>query len=262
MKDRSNDSGVVGDADAMRRSWNARAKDDPLYAIDARRRGGSIDEFYAEGLRLVEEYVDPGLDILAVDPSALRVLDIGCGMGRLFEGLSHRFHEVWGIDISQEMIELGKADCPVEATWFVGDGISLRPIADQSVDHVVSFEVFEHIPRRSIIESYFKEITRVLRPYGTFQVQLRGGSDSRRQAVVRSLPRPFRVVSGSVLRGLGIMPVQGDIDTWLGCITPPDSALTMMRTMGYTDYALLGSRMRETPGDGPRYWAIGRKPRA
>ena len=255
------DDQTASDAEIMRKSWEARAESDPLYTIDARRRTWEIHDFFSQGPQLVEEFVDPALEILSVDPAKLRVLEVGCGMGRLFEGLSHRFAEVWGIDISEGMIEQGRAQCPVEAHWILGDGVSLGGVDSESIDHVLSYEVFEHVPRPSIIREYFKEIGRVLRPGGTFQAQLRGGSDSTRQAIVRGMPRPLRVTSGSVLRKLGVLPVQGDIDTWLGCIVSPDDALSMLTTMGFVDVEIRNSDFSDVPqGSAVTYWVVGRKP--
>jgi SAM-dependent methyltransferase len=246
----------------MRLSWEARADSNPLYAIDANRREWDIDEFYARGPQLVEEIVDPALRILNVNPKGLRVLEIGCGMGRLFFGLASRFQEVWGIDISASMIEQGREHCHVEATWLIGDGTSLSGVDDLSVDHVLSYEVFEHIPDSAVIRSYLDESWRVLRPGGTFQAQLRYRSDSRRQAAVRAMPRPLRVVFGSTLRKLGVMPVVGDIDTWLGCLMPPQRCISIMESVGFID---VGAFNRSFDGSAEpsqvTYWVMGRKPK-
>lgn len=146
----------LADAKTMRKSWEARAGSDPLYAIDARRRNWEVRDFYSQGAQLVEEIVDPALKVLSVDPSELRVLEIGCGMGRLFEGLSHRFAEVWGIDISQGMIEQGRAQCPVEAKWILGDGVSLNGVDSESIDYTLSYQVFIHPRQPSIVHGYLK----------------------------------------------------------------------------------------------------------
>jgi SAM-dependent methyltransferase len=247
-------------SDTMHDSWEVRAKSDPLYAIDARRRSWSIDDFYSGGRQLVEEIVDPVIDIMSIDPTHLRVLEIGCGMGRLFEGLASRFAEVWGIDVSESMIEQGRAECPARAIWVVGDGVSLNGIEDESIDHVLSYEVFGHIPYVSVIEGYFNEIWRVLRPGGTFQVQMVGASVSRRQEVVRRMPRPFRVASGVILRKIGILPVRGDIDTWLACTVPPSQSLSMISTVGFIDGAALASNFDTLHEQAPAgYWVLGRK---
>lgn len=245
-----------GPADQMRRDWEKRARSDPLHAIDATRRGWELDDFYARGPALVAAIVDPALDRLGVDPTGLRVLEIGCGMGRLFAGLSGRFGDVWGIDISATMVDQGRRRCGVEATWIVGDGTSLTGVDDRCVDHVLSYEVFQHIPDRSVIESYLGEIRRVLRPGGTFQVQMRSGSDSPRQEVVRRLPRPLRVAAGGVLRATGVLRVSGDVDTWLGCVVAPEEAVATLEGLGFIDVARLPDD-GHAPGMG--YWLVGRR---
>ncbi len=246
----------------MRNDWEARARTVPLYSIDAQKRDWTMDEFYARGPVLVAELVDPILERLGVDPGGRRVLEVGCGMGRLFAGLSQRFGEVWGIDISPAMIDQGRKNCPVQATWLVGDGQSLNGVADSSVDHVLSFEVFGHIPQVAIIHSYLNETWRVLRPHGTFQVQLRRRSDSVRQSIVRALPRPLRVAAASLLRVVGMAPVPGDIDTWLGRLINPDDAVTFVESLGFSDIAILPSDPRSSARRLPRgYWLVGRKPR-
>ncbi len=257
---RSHDSSP--DAEFMRRAWDTRAQDDPLYAIDARRRGWKdLDEFYSQGPELVAKIVDPALKMLDVQPSGLRVLEVGCGMGRLFDGLSQRFGEVYGIDISAHMIALGREHCPVPATWLVGDGTSLNGIDDVSVDHVLCYEVFGHIPRSAIIQSYVGEFRRVLKPGGTFQAQFRSRSDSTRQQIIRRMPRPLRVASGAASRTLGLLPVRGDIDTWLGSVVPPDEGLRMAETIGFVDIAVYSALLSIPPPSIPRgYWLVGRKP--
>jgi SAM-dependent methyltransferase len=236
---------MVGDEDAagsvarMRRDWEARAGSDPLYYIDSRQRDWTLADFYSGGPALVAGFVDPGLAELGVDPTGLRVLEIGCGMGRLFEGLSARFGDVWGIDISATMIEKGREHCPVPATWLVGDGASLTGVADASIDHVISFEVFQHIPEREVIYSYLAECRRVLRPGGTMHVQLRCGSDSKAQAVVRAQPRPIRTLTARILHAVRVLPVVGDIDTWLGCIVPREDAAGELRRLGFEGIAVL-----------------------
>jgi SAM-dependent methyltransferase len=182
-------------------------------------------------------------------------------MGRLFKGLASRFEEVWGIDISASMIAQGREHCHTEATWLLGDGASLTGVDDRSVDHVLSYEVFEHIPKQAIIDSYLNESLRVLRPGGTFQAQFRGRSDSVRQAAVRALPRPLRVASGAILRKIGVMPVEGDIDTWLGCVVRPEEGISMMESQGFVDVANFDTNFTRLPTEQPvTYWIVGRKP--
>lgn len=143
---------------------------------------------------------------------------------------------------------------------MVGDGLTLKEVEDGSIDHILSFEVFEHIPDPAIIRGYFVEIYRVLRVGGTFQVQLRRGSDTRKQALVRALPRTLRVLAAAVLRGARILPVRGDIDTWLGCVMDPKDAMSMSGAVGFAGCKVLANDFADAAENGPHYWILGRKP--
>ena len=146
----------------MRDDWNRRASQDAWYAIDTMTQHGDMASFYSRSAELVPVLCDPVIELLGIQAENEIVLEIGCGIGRLFPGMSQRFREVWGIDISAVMVAEGEKNCPVEARWFVGDGSALTGIGDSAVGHVISFEVFQHVPRLSFIESYFREIFRVL----------------------------------------------------------------------------------------------------
>jgi SAM-dependent methyltransferase len=244
---------------AMRRDWEARAAADPLFHINANQREWTVADFYRDGSEIVDRILDPVLERLRVDPTGGRVLEIGCGMGRLFPGLAARFADVWGIDISSTMVARGRKHCPVPATWLIGDGRTLRGVKDASVDHVLSFEVFQHIPDLEPILSYIAETRRVLRPGGTFQLQLRRASDTRAQAAFRTLPRSLRVSGARVLRTARVVPVVGDIDTWLGCIVDPVDAAAAAEAEGFVDVVVLPDAVHE-PGMG--YWLVGRAPAA
>lgn len=240
----------------MRRDWEVRAAADPLFHINASRHEWSLDEFYADGSKLVGLICDPVMERLGIGPSGV-VLEIGCGMGRLFPGLATRFDEVWGVDISATMIARGRKHCPVSATWLRTDGGSLPGVRDASVDHVLSFEVFQHVPDRADVFAYLAETRRVLVPGGTFQHQLRRGSDTRAQALFRALPRAVRVPASRLLRVFGIHRVVGDPDTWLGCIIDPVEATAEAERLGFADVAVLPDTVH-TPGMG--YWLVGRAP--
>jgi SAM-dependent methyltransferase len=241
---------------AMQRDWNDRAVSNALYAIDASRREWNVSEFYARGPQLVAAFVDPVLEHFGVESDAGTVLEIGCGIGRLFPALSERFSKVIGVDVSDKMIELGKELCPVNATWIVGDGGSLTGVESESVLHVLSYEVFQHIPDLTVISDYVAEVRRVLRPGGTFQLHLRKGSDTKRQELIRHLPRSGRVIAGRILQSVNILPVKGDVDTWLGLCVPPEKMLEISRSAGLVDLDILSDALHAV---GMGYWIVGRR---
>ncbi|MHA2788944.1 class I SAM-dependent methyltransferase [Corynebacterium sp. S7] len=65
-----------------------------------------------------------------------RILDAGCGQGRLGGYLAQRGHEVVGTDIDEVLIGHAKEKYP-EATWYVGD-LSTDPIAEDNFEVAVS----------------------------------------------------------------------------------------------------------------------------
>lgn len=97
-----------------------------------------------------------------------RVLEIGCGIGRLLQ--PHWF----GIDISQRMINIAKNKKPI-CNYAVCDGRTI-PYEDEYFDHVYCVLVFQHIPF-SGFEQYTKETARVLKPGGTFRFQFIEGDE-------------------------------------------------------------------------------------
>lgn len=97
-----------------------------------------------------------------------RVLEIGCGIGRLLK--PHWF----GIDISQRMINLAKNLKPI-CNYAVCDGRTI-PFEDEYFDHVYCVLVFQHIPFEGVV-AYIKETARVLKDNGTFRFQFIEGDE-------------------------------------------------------------------------------------
>lgn len=91
------------------------------------------------------------------------VLDIACGEGYGARMLADTAKSVAGVDISKESVELATARYPHPRLSFMqGDAVSI-PLADASVDLVISFETIEHLADH---DGMLREIKRVLRPGG------------------------------------------------------------------------------------------------
>ena len=154
----------------MRSDWDQRATEDHKLHI-ATGHAGSEEAFRASGERDLEGFV---LDGVVLEPSA-EILEIGCGVGRLLVPLARRVAVAHGVDISPVMIEMSKsytADVPNVRTVLTNG--TFAHLADESVDFVFSFIVFQHIPDRSPIRRYVEEAARVLRPGGVFRFQVDG----------------------------------------------------------------------------------------
>ena len=96
-------------------------------------------------------------------PRDARVLDYGCGQGRLAaELIELGYRSVLGIDSSPEMVRIASERQPA-ATFVVNDGRKL-PCDDASFDAVLLFAVLTCIPSDDDQKNLLHEFKRILRP--------------------------------------------------------------------------------------------------
>ena len=168
----------------MRRFWDARAREAAFHFVDSRQEygahghghsghghGGHGDDFWEGGITDLDALLGAvGARIGEGD----RVLEIGCGVGRLTRAIAARCDAVIALDVSEEMLAQARERNPslTGVEWVLGDGFSLAGVEDASVDGIVSHVVFQHIPDPAITLGYVREMGRVLRPGGwaAFQV--------------------------------------------------------------------------------------------
>ena len=96
--------------------------------------------------------------------SGAKVLDIGCGTGRLTIPLQEKAQaEVWGLDLSAEMLEQAKQKKGAETIhWILGDAQAL-PFPDRFFDLTFMCLVLHHIEDKA---RAIEEMYRVLKPGG------------------------------------------------------------------------------------------------
>jgi len=161
-----------------KRDWEDLAKKDPLWAIlsDPLKRNGKWDEneFFKVGRHEIDSII-AGLVSDGILASRRRVLDFGCGVGRV-AGHFHRYFENYvGVDISEEMIRkareynksYGNADF-----YCINETKPLSRFKDDHFDFIYSYIVLQHIPKRSQIEGSIKEFIRCLSINGVAYFQL------------------------------------------------------------------------------------------
>jgi SAM-dependent methyltransferase len=231
---------------SMREFWDARAREDALYFIDNRRRyrDPDLEGFWAGG----EADLDQILSELGVRVQPGDVaLDIGCGVGRLTRVLAGRARKVYGLDVSAEMLERARQlNAHLEnVSWIHGDGTTLAPLADGSVDVCVSHVVFQHLPDPRLTYGYVQEMGRVLRAGGwaAFQVS---GDPNVHHAVARAATPRERLAAL-----VGRRPHGQRDPAWLGSAvdmaelrrTAAGSGLAIERTVGEgTQFCLMLAR--------------------
>jgi ubiquinone/menaquinone biosynthesis C-methylase UbiE len=162
----------------MQRDWDARARENARYYVNTERADWTDQEFFNSGERTVaEEVLTDMINICqGKDPARMRVLEIGCGAGRVTRALARLFGEVYGVDISGEMIRQASAALADQPHVHVrqNNGTDLTVLGDLMFDFAFSSIVFQHIPSRAIIENYVREVHRVLRPGALFKFQVQG----------------------------------------------------------------------------------------
>src|SRR5712691_8410442 len=82
----------------MRRDWDDRARENALHYVDNSREEWTDDAFFAAGQDCIREQIltDTINIFQGRDPKTLRVIEIGCGAGRLTNSLAEVFGEVYG----------------------------------------------------------------------------------------------------------------------------------------------------------------------
>jgi alkylated DNA repair protein alkB family protein 8 len=92
-----------------------------------------------------------------------KILDLGCGNGRLYELFSEYNIDYTGIDFSEKLVEIAKAKY---GDHFKAADILDLPFSNENFDSVWSIAVLHHIPSIELRKRVLSEIKRVLRPNG------------------------------------------------------------------------------------------------
>lgn len=164
----------------MRDDWDQRARENARYYVNTATMEWTDEEFFASGERTVaDEILTDLVNICQSKPrKEMRVLEIGCGAGRVTRALANLFGEVHAVDVSGEMIRQAKLALQDRPNAFVyqNTGKDLEVIPARDLDFAFSSIVFQHIPSREIIENYVREVHRLLRPGALFKFQVQGDS--------------------------------------------------------------------------------------
>jgi ubiquinone/menaquinone biosynthesis C-methylase UbiE len=164
----------------MQRDWDARARENARYYVNTAHDDWTDEQFFASGEATVAEEILTDMQNICQGkpPSQMRVLEIGCGAGRVTRALAKLFGEVHGVDVSGEMVKLARAalsDFP-NAFVYQNNGTDLSAVPDLPFDFAFSCIVFQHIPSLGVIENYIREVGRLLRPGALFKFQVQGDS--------------------------------------------------------------------------------------
>ncbi len=162
--------------DAMKRDWDERARKNAFHYIASWRTDWDAGSFFASGEEDYQRLVAPILAEMNFVPHDKRMVEIGCGAGRMTRVFAREFAEVEAIDISDEMQRRGKEYLQgfPNIRWILADGATLSSVADQNADFVFSYLVIQHLPSHTIANTLLREILRALKPGGLFLFQFNG----------------------------------------------------------------------------------------
>ena len=162
----------------MRRDWDQRARANHRHYIVNSRTDWSDDDFAESGESTVSHYVltDMGNVCQGKTPTDMRVLDFGCGAGRVTRALAKVFGEVHGVDISGEMVSIARNSLSGFSNVHIhhSNGNDLEVLGDLFFDFAFAFSVFHHIPSKRAIADCIAEVGKHLRPGRLFKFEVQG----------------------------------------------------------------------------------------
>lgn len=195
--------------------WEELAAVDPFWAVLSApdRKGGrwELDAFLATG----EDDVAAVLAVaneLARPIGRHRVLDFGCGVGRLARPFASEFEQYVGVDVSRRMTARARdLHDDLQGCSFHSSG-DLDLFDDGSFDLVYSNLVLQHQPSRESVERLLAELLRVARSDGLVAFQLPAALARRRRVQPRrrayAMLRRLGAQPAFLQRRLGLHPIR------------------------------------------------------
>jgi len=146
--------------------WNRAADQSPHWYVssygsyDAQR---DLGEFWASGRTI---WTDIKRVTGYTPASADRVVEIGCGIGRLTRVIAPEVGQVIALDISEKMLAIARQANLPNVEFRTAQGFVLSGIPDSSVNFSLSYCVFQHLPSHTALKSYLAEMHRVTKAGG------------------------------------------------------------------------------------------------
>ena len=107
-------------------------------------------------LNFLMEYIEPGQ----------KVLDLGCGNGRLLNALKDKKIDYIGVDNSEKLLLEAQTLYPeYQQRFWKADALNL-PFIDDEFDTIISIAVLQHIPSKEYRIKFLKECLRTLKKDG------------------------------------------------------------------------------------------------
>jgi SAM-dependent methyltransferase len=174
----------------------------------------TVAESYAKMVRAGEPWEGSMLAAFAGLVPAGRILDAGCGPGRVTARLHSLGLPAFGVDLSSGMIEIARRDHP-DLEFVVGSMIELD-LTDGELAGILSWWSIVHLPRE-VLPLALAEFHRVLAPGGQLLVGFHVGD-----------------VQSHKDSGYGGHPMSVDVYRW-----QPEQVTALATAVGFTHHAQL-----------------------
>ncbi len=200
--------------------WDRLAEEDPFWAVlsDPAKRGGGWDPeaFFATGREHIG-HLEQEMQGLGLSFAGRRVLDFGCGLGRLTQAVAARASFSVGVDASLGMVVGAQRwnRFPDRCAYLLNRSPDLGMLPDRSFGAVVSFIVLQHIPPPAS-SLYLAEMARLVAAGGFLIVQVPAEEvvadlpPEAFRAEVRLLRLPTQLVVGA---GADVVVEVGNVST-------------------------------------------------
>ena len=169
-----------------------------------------------------------------------RILEVGCGMGRVLKHLAPHCLEAHGVDVSPRMVALARKHCAGSPRIFIQrcNGSDLSNLSNSHFDMVFCIYVLQHLEREHAVQ-YLWEMARVLKEGGVLicevpnllfprnlETYLTGCRKSRHFSIARSrfyTPDEIR----AVVNGIGFEVVTCAVDSEVFWVARKNTAVKL-----------------------------------
>jgi len=193
------------------KQWERFGKEDPYFGVLTHEKFHKEnlsteikDEFFTSGKSHVERVLSVIKQKIVADFIPQKVLDFGCGVGRLVIPFAQIAGEVTGVDVSDSMLAEAKKNCEDRNLKNVN---FLKSTDDMSnvmgkYNLIHSYIVFQHIPVKRGM-NIFKKLLEHLEPNGVCAVHFSFGKMNKIQGLTHAVEKavPFTGNAINVLRG-------------------------------------------------------------
>ncbi|MFH1290648.1 MAG: class I SAM-dependent methyltransferase [Nanoarchaeota archaeon] len=156
----------------IKKNFEIGAKENPLNTVLTEKKQWDSSDFFRDGISEIGEVRDY-LKKNKLNIGKKRVLDFGCGVGRLTQALAPFFKESYGVDISENMIKKAREYNKFgnKCKYLVNVKDNLRIFPDDHFDFIYSSITLQHISQKYSLR-YIKEFLRILKPEGLIIFQI------------------------------------------------------------------------------------------